>query len=146
MRCTIWETQISSSNFQALMLVESLVVSVVTSGLPVASIRRATDDHCENHISIDWHQHQPTRFSKKSRISLCWNQLKCFTMEHHLLQMGYSVWFWMQTFPDGNRWGINLKVLWIRSLNIPETFDPEQILLFVLDVRAHFKDFLLPQA
>lgn len=56
------------------MLAESPVVSVVTSGLPIASIQNATDNHCETHIATHWHQHQPTQFSKKNHV---W---KCFTM------------------------------------------------------------------
>lgn len=67
-RGPIWEAQISSTNFQRAMLAESLVVSVVTSGLPFASFQHATDNHCESHM---WtaHWHHPHSFPKKKEKS-----------------------------------------------------------------------------
>lgn len=119
MRGTIWETQISSPNFQKLMLVESPVVSVVTSGLPIASIQHATDNHCENHISTHWHQHLPTRFSKKFHLVEInfHNDIRSLVSSEICCKRGYSVWLRVQTFPVGNHWCMNLKVLWITSEN-----------------------------
>lgn len=62
-RDPIWEAQISSSNFQTSMLAESLVVSVVTFGLPFASLQHATDNHCKSRMwTARWHQRHPHSF------------------------------------------------------------------------------------
>lgn len=69
-RGPIWDAQISSTNSHRATLAESLVVSVVTSGLPFASFQHATDNHCESHMwTAHWHQHHPHSFPKKKEKS-----------------------------------------------------------------------------
>lgn len=115
------------------MLVESMVVSVVTSGLTIASIQNAADNHCENCVSTHWHQHHPHSFPKKKkrerkkrkkrkkRKFICENQPKVSRwylfsgLECDLQCRGFIMWLTVKTFPVGDHWCVNLKVLWIRS-------------------------------
>lgn len=80
MRGTIWEPQISSSNFQTPMIAVRLLVSVVTSGLPFASVEYATDNHCENNIST-LTSTSPTHFPKKERQKISPSTNKQYRVE-----------------------------------------------------------------
>lgn len=106
------------------------VVSVVSPGLLITSIKHATHIHCENHKSTLWHQHHPRRFPKNfCRVEINW--MFCNDIQWvRSTQKGATVWSWrVQAFPVGNHWSRNFYVLWITPESETQIFMQNSILI-----------------